>query len=333
MKYFKDKPALALFFIAPIFGELLSGSLPLNEFINPIAIITSAMLYGSGAIIARELNIRWKKGWLSLLLLGFAYGIFEEGIMVRSFFDPNWMDLGALGTYGRVDGLNVVWSYHLTIYHATVSILASIAFAEMLYPKQRKERWITTKKWWRTIWILLLLTLPLGKMLTPYDAPDNWILFSWISILTLMGIARIAPDLRLPPSKKPLPHPRRFFLLAFLGTLFHHIFIYTGAENNTYPYETAIQWTMLTDFIILWLALRWSKNFTVWQDTHRYALFSGVLVFFLALSPLTIGAIYPILYITSPIFLFSLWLMYKKIKNRTLPEEQITEALITNEQS
>jgi hypothetical protein len=316
MNFFKDKPALALFFIAPILGELFSGSLPLNEFINPLAFMTSAMLYGSGAIIARELKVRWGKGWLSLLLLGFAYGIFEEGIMVRSFFDPNWMDLGSLGTYGRIDGLNVVWAYHLTVYHAIVSILASITLAEILYPAHRRESWVHSKKWRRIIWGLLLLTLPLGKILTPYDAPDNWILLSWIGILLLMGIARFAPDLRLPPSKKPVPRPRRFFLLAFFGTFMHHIFIYTGADNHTYAYNTAIQLTFFANLLILWLALRWSKNFTAWQDTHRYSFLTGILAFFLALSPFTIGSIYPILYITSPIFLFILRRIYKSIQAR-----------------
>lgn len=316
MKIFKEHPALALFIVAPIFGELFSGSLPLNEFINPIAFSIMAMLYGCGAIIARELTIRWKKGWFSLLLLGFAYGIFEEGIMVRSFFDPNWMDLGSLGVYGRVADVNWVWSYHLTIYHALVSIVASIVFVEMLYPAQRDQSWVTSRKWWRTNWVLLLLTLLLGKLLSPYDAPDHWILLSWISILLLMGLARFAPDLNLPPLNKPLPRPRRFFLLAFFGTFFHHILIYMGADEGAYPFTTALLLTAFFDLFILWLTLRWSGNFAKWDDRHRMAFISGILVFFLAISPLTIGTEYPILYFSNPIFVIFLWLIYRKIKKR-----------------
>src|SRR5512136_2777824 len=93
-------PAWALWFASPILGELVSGSSPLNEYINPFTILTLGMLYGSGAILVRELVIHWKKGWFSLLLLGMAYGIYEEGLMVRSFFDPNWMDLDKLNVYG-----------------------------------------------------------------------------------------------------------------------------------------------------------------------------------------------------------------------------------------
>ncbi len=94
-------PAWILWFVSPILGELFSGSTPLNEYINPLSILMLGMLYGSGAVLIRELLVHWKKGWLSLLLLGLAYGIYEEGLMVRSFFDPNWMDLDLFGTYGR----------------------------------------------------------------------------------------------------------------------------------------------------------------------------------------------------------------------------------------
>ena len=118
----KISPAMALWFIAPVLAELLSGSTPLNEYFNPFIIVIFGMLYGSGAILIREIVLRWKKGWVSLLLLGMAYGIYEEGLMVRSFFDPNWVDLGKLGVYGRVFGVNWVWTEHLTIFHALISI-------------------------------------------------------------------------------------------------------------------------------------------------------------------------------------------------------------------
>lgn len=130
---------------------------------------------------------------MSLLLLGLAYGIFEEGLMVRSFFDPHWMDLGSLGVYGRVAGVNWVWAYHLTVFHAVVSILASVRFVEILVPERRRESWVTSRKGWVTLWGFLLLTLGLGKVLNPYDAPDGWMLLCWLTMLALIGLARWLP--------------------------------------------------------------------------------------------------------------------------------------------
>jgi hypothetical protein len=49
------KPVLTLFFLSPIVGELLSGSTPLPHFLNPLTLFFLTGLYGSGAIIVREL--------------------------------------------------------------------------------------------------------------------------------------------------------------------------------------------------------------------------------------------------------------------------------------
>ena len=91
---FRMPPALVLFFLAPVIGELLSGSSPPVEFFKPFSLLLLAALYGGGALLARELALRWGKRWPTILTLGLAYGVLEEGLMVKSFFDPAWMDLG-----------------------------------------------------------------------------------------------------------------------------------------------------------------------------------------------------------------------------------------------
>lgn len=312
----KISPALALFIIAPVFGELFSGSTPLNEYLNPVTFIILSLLYGCGAIIIRELVIRWKKGWGSLLLLGFAYGIYEEGLVVRSFFDPNWMDLGNLGVYGRLWGVNWVWTEHLTIYHALISIAASIAFAEMLYPDRRSEPWLKDRKWWLANWAGLLLVLGLGKLMTPYDAPDGWILLSWLSIFGLAGLARLLPTRWLPPRERSVPRPGRFYLTGLLGMLLQFMLIYVGADNGSYPFPVAMLLLLLFDLFILWLILRWNGNGSAWDDRHRMALVSGALSFFLIIGPLTTNGLYPVMYFSNPVFLFLLWLAYRRIKRQ-----------------
>ena len=184
MKKIKIPPSLALWIVAPIFGELFSGSSPLNEYINPVTFLTLGLLYGSGAIICRELVIRWNKGWVSLLLLGFAYGIYEEGLLVQSFFDPGWMDLGVLATYGRVAGVNWVWTEHLTIFHALISILASVAFVEILYPQRRRESWVH-RFWWVVNWIGFIGIYVVWAVMTTYD-PGLWRIVSVLTIATLV---------------------------------------------------------------------------------------------------------------------------------------------------
>ncbi|NOY75987.1 MAG: hypothetical protein GXP32_09405 [Kiritimatiellaeota bacterium] len=313
-------PALALFLIAPAFGELFSGSAPLNEYINPIIFVILSLLYGCGAIIIRELVIRWNKGWPSLLLLGFAYGIYEEGLVVRSFFDPNWMDLGKLGVYGRLAGVNWVWAEHLTIYHALISIAASIVFVEMLYPERRSESWVASKKWLFANWAGFLVVLGLGQLMTSYDAPDGWILLSWLSIFALTGLARIIPARVLAPRERQAPRPRRFFLTGLIGVLAQFILIYNGADNGAYPFPVAMLLLVLFDLFVLWLVLRWNGNGVAWDDRHRMALVNVAMSFFLIFGPLTSGGRSPVMFFSNPVFLFLLWLAYKKVKKRTESE-------------
>src|SRR3989449_2711956 len=88
------RPLLALILLSPVIAEMLSGSTPPLEWLNPVAALLLIWLYGSGVLVMRETAVRWKTGGPSVFLSAPAYGIIEEGLAVKSFFDPGWMDLG-----------------------------------------------------------------------------------------------------------------------------------------------------------------------------------------------------------------------------------------------
>lgn len=221
-KHSRFWPLLILFFLAPAIGELLSGSAPPAEFFNPPTLLLLGALYGSGAILIRELRVRWDKGWLTVFALGAVYGIVEEGLMVKSFFDPNWMDLGILGEYGRWAGVNWVWSLELTVYHAVFSIAIPIALVEMLFPKLRKVPWLK-RKGMIGFSIMLVAVVALGYFaLTPYRPPVILYAVAVIAASALVIIARRLPE-KIPAMQKGLekamPRPRWFALLGFGATL------------------------------------------------------------------------------------------------------------------
>ncbi|MEW6405653.1 MAG: hypothetical protein AB1649_27995 [Chloroflexota bacterium] len=321
-------PALALWLLAPIFGELFSGSTPLNEYISPFSILLLGMLYGSGAILVRELVIRWQKGWRALLLLGMAYGIYEEGLMVRSFFDPNWMDLDHLGVYGRAAGVNWVWTEHLTIFHALISIAASIVFVEILYPDRRIESWVGRRGLtWNLI--ALVVTLPLGALLNPYDTPDIWLAMCWLAI-TLLGFAAFRGSAAIKEAPVAIaPHPRRFWWTAFIGWFVQFFVIYFTAENNSPHFVVSMILIALFDLFVLRLILHWSDNGRNWDDRHRLALINGSLSFFLVIGMLTTGGQYPIMYFSNPVFLAFLWWISRRINQRVKGENAPSPVIIT----
>jgi len=114
---------LTLFLLAPIVGEVLSGSTPPLGFINPFTFLLETGLYGSGAILVRELVRRRGLGWASILLLGAAYGILEEGLVVTSWFNPYWPDLGVLVHYGRLFDVSWVWAFGVITFFVLLSPL------------------------------------------------------------------------------------------------------------------------------------------------------------------------------------------------------------------
>ena len=136
-----SSPALVLLLLAPVLGELVSGHMAPLEFLNPYRFLLLALPYGFGALVVRELKVRWGKGWLGFLMLAIAYGLFEEGVVARSFYNPEWFELEALAGYDYWAGFNWTFSFNLVHFHVTVSIFSSVTLAEIWFARRRREPW------------------------------------------------------------------------------------------------------------------------------------------------------------------------------------------------
>ncbi|MGI0156282.1 MAG: hypothetical protein ACREDE_09175, partial [Thermoplasmata archaeon] len=141
-------PVLALLLLAPTIPELLTGSTPVTVLIfDPPALAVSLLgiigLYGTGALLIREFAVYFEKGWASILLLGGAYGIVEEGLAVHTFFEPAGLaPVQNLGWYGHAFGVNWLWALGLTAFHAVYSIALPILLTQLWFPEVKKARWM-----------------------------------------------------------------------------------------------------------------------------------------------------------------------------------------------
>lgn len=318
----KLPPAVLLYYLAPVFGELFSGSSPLDEYLHPVTFLILTLLYGGGAVIIRELAVRWQTGWRGILLLGFAYGIYEEGVIVQSFFDPSWMDLGSLAVYGRVAGVNWVWTQHLLIFHAVISILASITFVEILYPQWRNEPWVNHRGWWVAIWIGFLAVYILWEFMTTYD-PGVWRLVCWVAILLLVLAARRTKTTATRLNLHKAPTPFWLWLLGFLAAFGNFFIVYSGADAGRFPFPVAMLLLVIYDLLFLQVILKYSRR-QFWGDTHRIALICGALSFFLVFTIPSLAVQHPIVYFTNPLFLLLLWLVVRHVKGR--PSQSVVGA-------
>src|SRR5208282_1837966 len=146
----RNLPAITLLLLAPSIPELLTGSTPISElFFNPIGFVVGFLLdialYGCGALLIREFAAAYHKGWASILFLGAAYGIAEEGFEVHTFFLPSGPPVNALGSYGHAFGVNWVWALALTVFHATYSIALPILLTSLWFPAAKNARWLSRR--------------------------------------------------------------------------------------------------------------------------------------------------------------------------------------------
>lgn len=136
----KSHPVVMFILLTPGIPEYLSSSSPINAVIlNPplflFQLLANTALYLPGALLVREARLRWAKGWGTVLLLGAAYGILEEGVALSTLFDPKASPVGSLGSYGHWLGVNWVWAAGIVPFHAVFSISLPILLLGLALPE------------------------------------------------------------------------------------------------------------------------------------------------------------------------------------------------------
>lgn len=271
-------PGLTLLLMGPLLGELVSGHQTPADFFNPLTFIILCLPYGFGAVVCRELVVRWGKGGISLLLLGIAYGLWEEGMVVRSIFNPDWTELEKLGEYGHVGGITWPWLFMLVHFHSVISIGCSVLLTEVMYPTRRHESWVGRKGFLACL-LGLGLWLPVGYMMTSYQPPVPLYLAAWACLIGLVLAARILPARMFEWKRIKSPNPLVFLALGAINTPVMFAGVFVPPEHGWPPLWVTMTGLFLFDLVCLWLAMQWSGGGRAWDDRHRLALVAGCLGF------------------------------------------------------
>ncbi|MHA1378313.1 MAG: hypothetical protein ACTSRG_08015 [Candidatus Helarchaeota archaeon] len=165
----KIVPPITLALLSTMIAELLSGSAPPLIFFNPLQFLIRFTLYGCGIIIIRELCIKWKKGWGSILILGLAMGIIWEGLAAKAIFRPTWTGLDIIGTYGRWLDVNWITGIWLVLFHVIYSVTVTILLFNFIYPEKKNERLLTDKKLGVIFVIFCFIILFFYMWISAYD--------------------------------------------------------------------------------------------------------------------------------------------------------------------
>jgi hypothetical protein len=216
--YLKAHPVISLLILTPGIPEYLSSSSPLNAIVfNPpmfaFQLLANLGLYGSGSLLIHDARVRWKRGWVSILILGAAYGILEEGVALSTLFDPNAGPVGALGVYGHWLGVNWVWAAGIVPFHAIFSISIPILLLGLAIPDTRLKP-LLSRRGTATAFLVLSGDVVI-LMVAVWRLSGYWM--GWpilvLSLLSIGGLVFAAAHTALPllvnSGGRPVPSPRK----------------------------------------------------------------------------------------------------------------------------
>lgn len=275
---------LFLLLMPVVIAEFLTGSTPLPSLIDPLTLPTLLGLYGAGALLVREATVAWRKGWPTVLALGCAYGVVEEALDVKSWFNPHWAGLGALGTYGRLFGVNWVWSVELTIFHSVFSITIPIVLATLVFPDSTGKRWLNGRSL-PLVGGLFVADVVFGFAFFPYSPPPVPYLAALSLALALILIARAVPSTVSRADQFPAWDERVLLLAGFLTTA---LFFFLFWAVPTLQVPPAI---VVAAAVALCATLAWSLTRNRLSKIQAYSLVSGALGFLIVISVISLRLI------------------------------------------
>jgi hypothetical protein len=278
------KPALVLFVLAPLVGEVLFGAIPLSRL--PFGLLGVVGLYGGGALLVREFVRRRRLPTEWMLWLGLAYGILEEGTVLQSLFDQRYPGLDFLGFYGHWAGVNWVWSAFIVPYHAVFSIAIPIALTELAFPDVREEPWLD-----RTGLIgaaagllvngALLAVFKTGVFTTHAPRTSLWANLA----AALCSVTVVAAAWRAQPAREGRydagarrPSPRRMRVIGVAAGLawFVGLRVLIIGDGKNLPAWFALLAAALSRAAAWWRVSHWAAA-GGWTERHTCALVAGAL--------------------------------------------------------
>lgn len=278
-----SSPAIILFFLAGMISELLSGSTGPIGYFNPLGLVIFSFFYGGGALIARELTYRWHKGWPTVLTLGAAYGIVEEGLSTKTFFDPNRTDLSPLVNYGSSFGVHWPFIEFLTIFHAVFSISIPILLVSLIFPDQVEKSWVSKKKLYILGILFVLETIWISLTLFPYHPSEVHYLITILVVGFLIVLSK-----RLPNNlavAKPFSKPTsklKLFILGFLATL--GLFLSWAMPEWKVPPLIAFFYLLILPFVVGRRVLQMTDNTQALTSISLLTLAAGAQGFFIVFA-------------------------------------------------
>ncbi|MGI5236590.1 hypothetical protein [Dactylosporangium sp. CA-139066] len=259
-------PVVTLFFVAPFIAEFLLGDMPI---VLLPAIVALAPMYGGGALLIREVARRTGRGWPTMLILGLAFAVIEEGLLTESLFNPNYVGQHLLQyAYIPFLGIGGLWTPYVLGIHVLWSVGTPIALVEEATGPRRTQPWLGRRGLWVTsalfvVGCAVFFAISYG-MSNGFLASPAQMLSSAAIAAALVAAAFVLP--RRPSAVAPgtAARPWLVFLAgAVAGALFMGI--------TFLPWYSGLVAGPAAVAVLAVLVSRWAKR-ADWGHWHRFAL-------------------------------------------------------------
>lgn len=238
-----------LIFLSPVLTELLMGVVHLS---NLWLLVPEMSVYGTAALLIREIARRRGRGWSTLLLLGIAYAIAEECVILQTSLTPQFFPPAFDANFGWAHGVQWIYLTAMLWYESVYAIVLPIYLTEMLFPAQRDELWLSENGLAVTVGIFALASIGVWQLWSrvglqrygpsAYQVPllYNIVALVVIAIIVAGTLLMGRPARRVKETERPAPRPWLVWLLSFgfsLAWFFLIVLAYLPATslNGLFP--------------------------------------------------------------------------------------------------
>ncbi len=279
------KAAWTLALLTPVIAELTFGSTPLHF---AYLLLLWLPIYGAGILLVREAVARTGRWWPSIIVLGLAYELAEDGLGLQALTSPHLYH--AADWAPQIFGLNIAYWILNIIYHVVFSAVIPIFIVNLLFPAFKDRPYL--KKGglaWVTLFAMIGVAMLRGTVPPNqdrgYTAPLSVTLGCIVAIIILAIVA-----LRIMPRKRPsalsdrsVPSSKKLVLTGAISTIavFGLMYPFAGAHqplftHGAWAYIPVGAGTLLAIFVYETVR-KWSRS-TRWNTRSALALASGALV-------------------------------------------------------
>jgi hypothetical protein len=276
-------PIWTLLLLAPFIAEVLSGSTRTSIL---FVYIPEVMVWGVGALLARELVRRWRAGGVSLLCLGLALSVAEEFLIQQTSLAPLPFP-GSHPAYGRMFGINLVYFLFMLGFESVWVVVVPVQITELFFSQRSRQPWLRNRGIFVACIVFMLgcriawygwTQQALKRMgVAPFYPSVAYLAAGVAAIGLLIALAYALRNFGQPApadTRKTAPAWLVFIAAFVLGAAWFELIGQNFVPNPVQPFWIAVAagvgWAALAFVLFVW----WSSR-PAWTSVHRFAAAFG----------------------------------------------------------